>query len=77
MADSGGTPVTLLVPAVRPETPTTTHTSPPPPRAHLPFTGFELLPLLMTAALLLAVGLLLLLPGRRRAHLHRRNRCPA
>ncbi|MCW2599189.1 MAG: hypothetical protein JWM02_1018 [Frankiales bacterium] len=71
MADSGstggGTPVTLVV------LPTTSAPSPistpiavvTNPRPHLPFTGFDFTTALVVITLLLAVGVLLLVTGRR------------
>lgn len=69
MADStgSGTPVQLVIPQ---SVPGTTHTvgvppaRPGPPAAHLPFTGLDLLPLLLLAVLLVAVGAALLTSGR-------------
>lgn len=58
---STGTPVTLVVP------PGST-TAPPPPDRPLPHTGFGLLPVLLLAAVLVAVGTVLLTAVRRRAH---------
>jgi hypothetical protein len=69
MADSGttsgGTSVTLLVPAGS----TVPGTNPPPvaPPSHIPFTGFDLSTALVLAVLMLAVGTLLVRTGRRPA----------
>jgi hypothetical protein len=68
MADSGntgGTPVTLVVP------PTAVQPSPTPgvvvthPRPHLPFTGFDAGTALLLAVLLIALGAVLLVKGHR------------
>jgi hypothetical protein len=50
-----GTPVTLVV---RPAAPTPGHVGTPPgsPPTHLPFSGFDLVPALAAAALLVAAG---------------------
>ena len=66
-ATGSGTPVRLVLPG---SAPGTTTTGVPPvrtqhqPASHLPFTGLELLPLLLIAALLVAVGAVLLTSGR-------------
>ena len=62
LADSqSGTPVTLVVSPQQ-----AVPVSPPPGRKPIPFTGFELVPLLVLAAVLLAVGTVLLLTPRHR-----------
>lgn len=77
MADSttgGGTPVVLVVP------PSTIAPAPPgtpavvvSPRPNLPFTGFDVSTVLVVTALLLALGALLLIAGRRPASYLRRT----
>jgi hypothetical protein len=72
-ATGGGTPVTLVVPTV-PVTPAPAATPGivvTRPRPHLAFTGFDLSTALLLTALLLAVGVLLLVSGRRPASLRR------
>ncbi len=63
----GGTPVQLVVPRSAPGRPDVGTVVPPstttPHPSHLPFTGLELLPLLLLAALLLALGGVLLRSG--------------
>lgn len=63
----GGTPVTLVVPpsAVTPSPTSTPGVVVTHPRSHLPFTGLDLTTALILTALLLAIGALLLLSGRR------------
>jgi hypothetical protein len=63
----GGTSVTLVVPpsAVTPSPTSTPGVIANHPRPHLPFSGFDLGTALVLATLLLAVGVLLLLKGRR------------
>ena len=65
MADdgSGGTPVTLVVP---PASVTPGTVSPPPARHPLPFTGFDLVAVLLLGAVLVAVGTVLLTTTRSR-----------
>lgn len=69
MADSGssggGTSVTLVIPAAATPSPTGTPVVVVNPRPHLPFTGFELSTALVLIALLLALGVLLVVTGRR------------
>lgn len=77
MADSttgGGTSVMLVVP------PSATVPAPPgspvvlvPTRPHLPYTGFDVSTVLVLTALLLALGALLLIAGRRPASRFRRT----
>lgn len=64
---STGTPVSLVVPGQAPPPRTVPgHAAPPPPPHHtLPFSGFELVPVLVAAALLVALGALLVRLGRR------------
>jgi hypothetical protein len=60
----GGTTVTLVVrePVGPPTTPTVVV---PQPRPHLPFTGVDLVAVLVITTLLLAIGALFLIAGRK------------
>jgi hypothetical protein len=68
---STGTPVSLVVPGQAPPPPHAVapgHRAPAPPPHHtLPFSGFELVPVLTAAALLMALGALLTRLGGRPA----------
>lgn len=66
-----GTPVTLVV------TPGQTTPAPPPQEHPLPFTGFELAPVLALAAALLAAGSVLATIGRRVPARVRARRSPS
>lgn len=63
----GGTPVQIVLPR---SAPGTTGTAVPPtrpqhqPASHLPFTGLDVLPMLLLAVALAALGVVLLLTGR-------------
>jgi hypothetical protein len=68
----GGTTVTLVVrpPVGPPSTPTVVVTH---PRPHLPFTGFDLATVLVLITLLLAIGAMFLIAGRRPTPHNRRT----
>lgn len=61
---SGSTPVTLVVTETHTVVPPPT-TAPPAPHGQLPFTGFAVVAAVLIAVLLLAVGSVFLLVGRR------------
>ena len=73
--NGGGTSVTIVVPpsSVHPNPPATPAVVVTHPRPHLPFTGFDVASALLMAALLLALGALLLVRGHHRPTPHTRR----